>query len=381
VSRRGNPARKPQLLQDWQQHKRNSAERLPLSLVINVVNLKAEEKRMSTNIKELTFEKEKMFFSEYACFSCGTAGRDRDEKPDALRTEFQRDRDRIMHSKAFRRLKNKTQVFLAPKGDHYRTRMTHTLDVTQVGRSIARALRLNEELVEAICLAHDLGHPPFGHTGERVLSKLTDGEFKHNEQSVRVVEVLENNGQGLNLTKEVRDGILHHRTGGKPGTLEGKVVMFEDKNAYINHDLYDALRAGVLKEKDLPKDCIDILGKTSTERINTMITAIYNYSLDKPLVEMEPTVYGAMLNMRKFLFDNVYFTKEADAEWEKAQRLLDVLYNHFYKTPSDMPQFFQAILERDGAEKAVCDYIASMSDSYATSLFADLYLPKRWEVL
>ena len=226
---------------------------------------------MFEQMKEITYKKEAEFLSPYACFSQNTAGRDRPEESCPMRTEFQRDRDRIMHSKAFRRLKNKTQVFLAPQGDHYRTRMTHTLDVMQIARSIARVLRLNEDLTEAIALGHDLGHTPFGHAGERTLSRLSGGKFRHNEQSVRVCEVIEKDGRGLNLTKEVKDGILNHRSGGKPSTLEGKVVMFADKIAYVNHDIDDAIRAGVLKEGDLPKEYISVVGETPTKRINASL--------------------------------------------------------------------------------------------------------------
>jgi len=333
------------------------------------------------NIKELTFKKEEMFFSPYACFSKNTLGRDRVESPDLLRTEFQRDRDRIMHSKSFRRLKNKTQVFLAPKGDHFRTRMTHTLDVAQIARSVARALRLNEELAEAIALGHDLGHPPFGHTGERVLSHLTGGKFHHNEQSVRIAEFLENDGKGLNLTKEVRDGILNHRSECKPLTLEGRVVLFADKIAYVNHDIDDALRAGVLKEENLTKECLEVLGKSATARINSMIMSVYRYSDGKNFVEMEPQVFNALKATRRFLFENVYSAKETDGESVKAERLIEMLYKYFFANPKEMPQFFWIVAEKDGKEQAVCDYIASMSDSYATNLFCGLFVPERFNAL
>ena len=332
-------------------------------------------------IKNITFEKEERFFSEFACFSKNTIGRDRKEEPDLLRTEFQRDRDRIIHCKAFRRLKNKTQVFLAPKGDHYRTRITHTLDVTQIGRSIARALRLNEDLVEAMALGHDLGHPPFGHTGERALNKLTNGKFLHNEQSVRIVEFLENEGKGLNLTKEVRDGILNHRSDGNPMSLEGRVVMFADKIAYTNHDVDDAIRAGLLSVKQLPQKALQILGKTTSERINNMIMSIYRKSSDKPFVEMEEDVFDAMKTLRQFLFESVYVEKEHSGEGEKAERLLTALYNYLLNNNEKLPAFFRGIASADGIDTAICDYIASMSDNYAINLFTSLYVPEKWEVL
>ena len=319
--------------------------------------------------------------SPFAAFSDETKGRDIPRPLDPYRSEFQRDRERILHCKSFRRLSHKTQVFLAPEGDHYRTRMTHTLDVAQIASSIARALRLNEDLVEAIALGHDLGHPPFGHTGEKALNNLTDGKFLHNEQSVRVVEVLEREGKGLNLTKEVTDGILNHRSGGSPKTLEGKVVLFADKIAYINHDIDDALRAGALKEGDLPKACTAVIGRTATERINNMIMSIYRRSDGKPFVDMEPGVFAAMQEMRKFLFESVYTAKDADGQGAKAERLVEILYGYFFSNPDTLPEFFRGLVKKDGREKAVCDYVASMSDSYATNMFYKLFVPESRDVL
>ena len=336
---------------------------------------------MFEQMKEITYKKEAEFLSPYACFSQNTAGRDRPEESCPMRTEFQRDRDRIMHSKAFRRLKNKTQVFLAPQGDHYRTRMTHTLDVMQIARSIARVLRLNEDLTEAIALGHDLGHTPFGHAGERTLSRLSGGKFRHNEQSVRVCEVIEKDGRGLNLTKEVKAGILNHRSGGKPSTLEGKVVMFADKIAYVNHDIDDAIRAGVLKEGDLPKEYISVVGETPTKRINNTILAIYEKSSGKPFVEMDEKTATAMAELRKFMFQNVYTEKSGNSENERADRLLEILFNRFAAHPEEMPEFFVGLMDKYDKVTVICDYLASMSDTYAINLFNDLFVPKRWVVL
>lgn len=333
---------------------------------------------MFEQMKEITYRKEAEFLSPYACFSKDTAGRDRPEESCPMRTEFQRDRDRIMHSKAFRRLKNKTQVFLAPQGDHYRTRMTHTLDVMQIARSIARVLCLNEDLTEAIALGHDLGHTPFGHAGERTLYRLSGGKFHHNEQSVRVCEVIEKDGKGLNLTKEVKDGILNHRSSGKPSTLEGKVVMFADKIAYINHDIDDAIRAGVLKEQDLPKEYISLVGETPTKRINNTILSIYEKSKDKPYVDMDENMARAISQLRKFMFENVYTEKSGNSENERADRLLEILFNRFDTYPEEMPQFFVSLLDKYDKVTVLCDYLASMSDTYAINLFNDLFVPKRW---
>ncbi|MDE7330566.1 MAG: deoxyguanosinetriphosphate triphosphohydrolase, partial [Clostridia bacterium] len=316
-------------------------------------------------LKERTYEIENMFLSPYACKSANTAGRDREEAPCSMRTEFQRDRDRIIYCKAFRRLKNKTQVFFSPEGDHYITRLTHTLDVSQIARSIARTLSLNEDLAEAIALGHDLGHTPFGHSGERILNKLSPAGFKHNVQSVRVVEVLEKDGNGLNLTKEVRDGILHHPKSGTPSTLEGKCVSFADRIAYINHDLDDALRAGLLTEKDVPKDITDILGKSSRERINTAISSIYRTSAGKNTVAMDKPVQDASEALRSFMFDRVYFSKTAKSEEEKAERMLTAMYTYFVENLDKLPESYIKLTEKFGGEQVVCDYLSSMTDRYA----------------
>ena len=335
---------------------------------------------MFEELKRITYRKEELL-SKYACKSDSTKGRVRDEEICPMRTEFQRDRDRIMHSKAFRRLKNKTQVFLAPEGDHYRTRMTHTLDVMQIARSIARVLRLNEDLVEAIALGHDLGHTPFGHTGERTLYRLSGGKFHHNEQSVRVCDIIEKNGRGLNLTYEVRDGILNHRSSGNPSTLEGKVVMFADKIAYINHDIDDAIRAKVLDPNTLPKEYMHIVGDRPTSRINNAILSIYKKSKDQPFVEMEDEMQVAMNKLRKFMFEHVYHEKGGNTENERANRLLETLFNKFYANPELMPKFFVSLLDQYDKTTVVCDYLASMSDTYAINLFNDMFVPQRWIVL
>ncbi|MBE7088608.1 MAG: deoxyguanosinetriphosphate triphosphohydrolase [Clostridiales bacterium] len=329
-------------------------------------------------LKEKTYKIEEAFLSPFATFSKNTLGRDKAEKPCEMRTDFQRDRDRIIYCKAFRRLKNKTQVFFSPEGDHYVTRLTHTLDVAQISRSIARTLNLNEDLCEAIALGHDLGHTPFGHSGERILNKLCPMGFKHNEQSVRVVEVLERDGQGLNLTVEVRDGILHHRKSGKPKTLEGKVVSVADKIAYINHDLDDAIRAGVITLNDVPAQVLKTLGKSSKERINTAISSIYRNSIGKNSVEMEAEIKGASEELRAFMFKHVYLRDVAMAEEEKAERMLSDLYYHYLKFPESLPETYKKLLKNYAIEQVVCDYLSSMTDRYAIYTFQKLFIPKGW---
>ena len=323
-------------------------------------------------MKEHQLKYEREFLSPYAMKSEDTKGREKPLEPCPLRTEFQRDRDRIIHCKSFRRLKHKTQVFLSPAGDHYRTRLTHTLEVTQIARTISRALLLNEDLTEAIGLGHDLGHTPFGHAGERVLNALT-GHFKHNEQSLRVVDVLENDGQGLNLTYEVRNGILNHTSKGNPCTLEGKVVSYADRIAYINHDINDAVRAGVLKESDLPKDCTEYLGHTKTERINTLVKDIVKNSFGKNEVVMSEECFFYMNKLRDFMFDNVYFTRSAEAMQQKADRMLALLFNYFIKHPGEVPQ---NVVTTDDPMVFVCDYLAGMSDIYAINVAKNLFIPQ-----
>ena len=329
-------------------------------------------------LKERTYAIEEQFFSPYATKSKDTKGRSREEKPCEMRTDFQRDRDRIIYCKAFRRLKNKTQVFFSPEGDHYITRLTHTLDVAQIARSLARALALNEDLAEATALGHDLGHTPFGHSGERILNKLAPCGFKHNVQSVRVVDVLEKDGMGLNLTWEVRDGILNHRKGGRPATLEGRCVRIADKVAYINHDLDDAVRAGVLKPSDVPNDITDVLGKSSKERINTAITSVWRESYGKNSVAMGKEVEQASEALRAFMFERVYLTEYARGEEEKAERMLSCMYEYFMKNADKLPEMFVKLLNSYPVEQVVCDYISSMTDRYAIYTFNKIFVPRGW---
>ncbi|MDE7439527.1 MAG: deoxyguanosinetriphosphate triphosphohydrolase [Clostridia bacterium] len=333
------------------------------------------------SLKEKTYQIERAFLSPYAVLSEKTRGRERDEEQCAMRTDFQRDRDRLIYCKSFRRLKNKTQVFFSPQGDHYITRLTHTLDVAQISRSIARALSLNEDLAEAIALGHDLGHTPFGHSGERILNRLSPCGFEHNVQSLRVVDVLEKEGKGLNLTFEVRDGILNHKKSGKPATLEGKCVSLADRIAYINHDLDDAVRAGLLSLDDIPKDIIEVLGNSSKQRINTAITSIYNNSNGKNDVKMDKSVEEASEKLRAFMFERVYYSSTAKSEEEKAERMLTAMYEYFIEHCSEMPQTYIALLEKYPREQVVCDYISSMTDRYALYKFNSIFVPNGWTFL
>ncbi|MCG0274744.1 MAG: deoxyguanosinetriphosphate triphosphohydrolase [Thermosediminibacteraceae bacterium] len=331
------------------------------------------------NIREMTEELEKKTLSPYAMLSSKSKGRKIPEEKCEIRTEFQRDRDRILHSKAFRRMKHKTQVFISPEGDHYRTRLTHTLEVAQIARTIARALRLNEDLTEAIALGHDLGHTPFGHSGEVVLNRLMKEGFRHEEQSLRVVDVLER-GTGLNLTWEVRDGIRNHNTRGNPATLEGQVVKIADWIAYINHDIDDAIRAGILKEADLPKGPIKILGNSHAVRIDTMIKDIIKESFDKPFVRMSEEVYSATVELRNFLFERVYIGSSAKSQEVKAQKMLELMFEYFSKNLNSMPEEFVKIAEKEGIERGVCDYIAGMTDSFAIHKFREIFVPSSWPI-
>lgn len=330
------------------------------------------------SVKDRTYAIEDAFLSPYACKSKNTLGRDRAEEPCVMRTEFQRDRDRIIYCKAFRRLKNKTQVFFSPEGDHYITRLTHTLDVSQIARSMARSLALNEDLAEAIAMGHDLGHTPFGHSGERILNDLVPGGFKHNVQSVRVVEVLEKDGRGLNLTKEVRDGILNHPKSGTPATLEGMCVSLADRVAYINHDLDDAIRAGLLTAEDVPKDIRAVLGNSPSARIDTAISSIYRNSVGKNFVKMEDEVEDASERLREFMFDRVYHSPTAKGEEIKAERMLTETYRYFVKNPDKLPASYIKFLDKFSKEQVVCDYISSMTDRYAVYTFNKIFVPNGW---
>lgn len=331
-------------------------------------------------IREELEEREREYLSPLAVCSADTQGRDRPMQPCPLRTEFQRDRDRILHCKSFRRLKFKTQVFIAPEGDHYRTRLTHTLEVSQVARTIARALRLNEDLTEAIALGHDLGHTPFGHIGERSLDRLTHDGFRHNEQSLRLVEVLEG-GEGLNLTKEVRDGIVHHSGAGKPATLEGECVARADRIAYINHDIDDAIRAGVLREFELPQELLRILGETHGQRINTMISDLVRESKDQPHLSMSPEIQEASDELRKFLFEKVYMDTWREAEESRCDHVIASLFQYFMDHPGKMPLEYVQIAYRDGTERAVTDYLACMTDRYALRTYESIFIPASFPVI
>lgn len=330
-------------------------------------------------IREHVEQWEKIYLSPYATLSMNSKGRDREEEQCDIRPVFQRDRDRIIHSKSFRRLKDKTQVFLSPEGDHYRTRLTHTLEVSQNARTIAKALQLNEELVEAIALGHDLGHTPFGHAGERALDEICPYGFRHNEQSVRTVDILEKNGEGLNLTWEVRDGIENHQTKNMPSTLEGKVVRFSDKIAYTYHDMDDAIRAGILKQSDVPREIGEIVGYTPRERLNNFIHDIVTQSKGTNDVRMSDEVECAMKNLRSFMFDKVYSNPVAKGEEEKAVSLVKTLYEHYMNHTDELPKFFVELgLRGEPRELVVCDYISSMTDRFAISLYNELYVPKFW---
>lgn len=329
--------------------------------------------------REKTELREKQFLSKFAVLSCESKGRAVFEEPCDLRTDFQKDRDRVIHSKAFRRLKHKTQVFLSPEGDHYRTRLTHTLEVAQIARTVARALDLNEDLTEAISLGHDLGHTPFGHAGERALDKLCPQGFNHNEQSLRVVNVLERKG-GLNLTHEVRDGILCHTGEKMPQTLEGKIVRFADKIAYINHDIDDAVRGGIMSCSDIPSEFAELLGYSHTQRINTLINSIINSSTDKNDITMEQDIYDAMMGLRGFLFDNVYLTPYAKHEEVKSYGIIKSLYELFMEKPELIPEGIRQISDSNNNSIVVRDYIAGMTDRFAISLYNSFFVPASWDV-
>ncbi|MCL1964314.1 MAG: deoxyguanosinetriphosphate triphosphohydrolase [Firmicutes bacterium] len=327
------------------------------------------------SIRKVLEEREAQWLAPWAARSAEHGERARPIPPDDLRTDFQRDRDRILHAKAFRRLKHKTQCFLTPEGDHFRTRLTHTLEVAQIARTLARSLRLNEDLAEAVALGHDLGHTPYGHMGERILDRLMPEGFRHREQSLRVVEVLERGGQGLNLTAAVRDGILRHSGETPPSTLEGQCVARADRVAYINHDIDDAVRAGVLAERDLPRDITALLGETHGARIDSMIRDIVLESADGQSVRMSAEVGEATMALRDFLFERVYMRREVLAEEEKADRLLDALFHYALEHPAMIPEDYFVRGYQEGMPRAVCDFIAGMTDRYAMQCFARYFLP------
>ena len=325
-------------------------------------------------IREKTEEIEKLTLSPYAVLSKNTRGRKQQSELCDIRTEFQRDRDKIIHSKAFRRLKHKTQVFITPEGDHYRTRLTHTLEVSQIARTIVRSLRLNEDLVEAMAMGHDLGHTPFGHAGEAALDKLSSCGFRHNEQSLRVAEVLEN----LNLTLEVLDGIVSHPGSNEAQTLEGAVLKYADRIAYINHDIDDACRGRIISEKDIPKSITDVLGNSFAKRIDTLVLDIVTNSMDKNTICMSEEIESAMNALRRFMFENVYIGSDAKKEEVKVFGIIEGIFSYYIQNPALLPLHIQEIAWKEGIERAVCDYIAGMSDKFAVYTFNDIYVPKSW---
>lgn len=333
-------------------------------------------------IREQLERREIEYLSPYATLSKDSRGRKKEEEECDIRPVFQRDRDRILHCKAFRRLKQKTQVFLLPKGDHYRTRLTHTLEVSQNARTVAKALRLNEDLVEAIALGHDLGHTPFGHAGERALNDVNPDGFRHNEQSVRVVECLEKQGEGLNLTWEVLDGILNHKSSGSPHTLEGQIVQLSDKIAYINHDIDDAVRGGILKEEDIPARYTDVLGNTTKVRLDTMIHNVITSSMDQPKISMSHEVREATLGLRRFMFENVYQNPAAKGEEVKAVNMITNLYEYYIRHMELLPAQYLSMMDANGVsqEQIVCDYIAGMTDTYAVKKFEEFFVPESWKI-
>lgn len=326
--------------------------------------------------REITENNEKLIFSQYAMLSAETKGRARPEVKDNLRTDFQRDRDRIIHSKSFRRLKHKTQVFLSPESAHYRTRLTHTLEVSQIARTIARALRVNEDLTEAIALGHDLGHTPFGHAGERALDKLAPFDFTHFEQSARVCERLENNLKGLNLTYEVLDGIRNHTRGDWPDTLEGKIVRVSDRIAYINHDIDDAIRGDIIDSDDIPFNIRYILGNSNSDRIDTLVNSVVENSRTE--INMSDEVGEAFDILHEFLFNSVYRNPKAKAEESKVDGIIEGLYTYFRDNPQFLPLEFSVIANEEGIDRAVVDYIAGMTDDFAVHKYKEIYIPKSW---
>ena len=330
-------------------------------------------------VREETQRLESEMLAPWAARSAQTRGRSRPEEECQLRTPYQRDRDRIIHCKAFRRLKQKTQVFLSPEGDLYRTRLTHTLEVAQIARTIARALRLNEDLTEAVALAHDLGHTPFGHAGERALNALLPKGFRHYEQSVRVVDRLEKDGRGLNLTWEVKNGILCHTTGLEADTAEGRIVRWADKIAYINHDIDDAIRAGVLQEGDIPKNITQTLGDSKTKRITALISSVVANSREGDIAMDERTL-RAFEELNDFMYQAVYLNEYAKKEERKVPHIIQSLYLHF-KDPKYLPDYMQQIAAEEGPEVAACDYVAGMTDHFAVACYKELFIPKAWNLV
>lgn len=351
--------------------------RLGSFLTANRFSKKSGDLNMTA--RERTEEIERQTLSPYAALSEASRGRERAEEPCPIRTCYQRDRDRVIHSKAFRRLKQKTQVFLSPEDDHYRTRLTHTLEVAQIARTVARALRLNEDLTEAIALAHDLGHTPFGHAGERALNRLCPDGFRHYEQGLRVVTRLERNGEGLNLTWEVRNGIVTHTKGAWAATREGRVVRYADHIAYMNHDIEDAVTAGVLKNTDIPREISCVLGETKSARITSLVSAMVAHGAED--IGMDPETLAAYDALHDFMYSTVYVDKEAKREEQKVDGLIEHLYEHFHEKPTHMPEPFLYIVWQEGIDRAVTDYISGMSDEYAIRTYESLFVPQKWRGL
>ena len=333
-----------------------------------------------SNIREMIENNEEIILCPLAAKAKYSKGREVQETPCEIRTCYQRDRDRIIHCKAFRRLKHKTQVFLSPESDHYRTRLTHTLEVSQIARTIARALRLNEDLTEAIALGHDLGHTPFGHAGERALRKLLEGMggFTHYDQSVRVCRLLEKDGKGLNLTKEVLNGIERHTNGEWASTLEGRIVRYADRIAYINHDIDDAVRGGIIKQSDIPRDIIEKLGDTKSKRINTLVTSVINNSKDD--IVMDPDTYTYYDKLHEFLYSSVYLNPAAKSEESKVDGIIEGIFNNAVNNPDVIPAEYRHVLEREGIYRAAADYVAGMTDHFALTVYSNLYIPKSWSL-
>ena len=331
------------------------------------------------DMRYMIMERERRFFSPYAFLTENTRGREIPIEPSSIRTEYQRDRDRIVHSQSFRRLMHKTQVFLAPVGAHYRTRLTHTLEVSQIARTIARGLSLNEDLVEAIALGHDLGHTPFGHAGEEAMQECFSPDFTHYKQSLRVIEKIENNGAGLNLTWEVRDGIVNHTGKCMASTLEGVIVKYADRIAYINHDIDDACAAGILSAEDIPADLIKVLGKTHGQRIDTMVMSLVNASKDRPMITMTDEIQSATDKLRAFLFEAVYKNPIAKGEENKAKELLTQLFHYYVSHPEAMPDTYKTRLgTEDTVERCACDYVSCMTDRAAIEIYRKLFVPEVW---
>ena len=327
-------------------------------------------------------ELEMLMLSPVASFAATSKGRRRDEPECEIRTCFQRDIDRITHSNSFRRLKHKTQVFLQPEGDHYRTRLTHTFEVARIGRTIARALRLNEDLTEAIALGHDLGHTPFGHAGERALREILGSEvgFKHNEQSLRVVDVLEKEGHGLNLTHEVRNGILCHTGETKPETQEGNIIRFADRIAYVNHDVDDAIRAGILSESDIPEEITDKLGTKNSERINALILDLIHESIKRGVITLSPEIEVVYKNFYSFAYNNIYINIRAKGEEAKVFGIINGLFEYYSSNPEKLPEDYRRIAENEGLRRAVSDFVSGMTDKYSIYMYGELFIPEAWQV-